>query len=271
MRVHPDKRPEGEREAARREFDALRKACEELLDAETRRALDERLRAAVVRRAASEARDGKRRRAMEDLEARERRAEMGVGVAEERAARARLRDELERLRRAREPGGGGTGGERASERVDEAVEAIPEHLYRAIKVVWRRDGDADEDSYTAKGLRETYERFGTVEDVVMREGKKKKGSALVVFASLDACARAAVAACGRASNPLISTRAAVPPARTSGGEEQSARTTTAETTAKAKPAQAHAANIDFESAVLERLKRAQERARLVAEAEKRDQ
>ena len=51
---------------------------------------------------------------------------------------------------------------------------------------WRRDGDADDDAYSAKELREIFETFGRIEDVVIREGKKKKGSALVVFADGDA-------------------------------------------------------------------------------------
>ena len=262
-----------EREAAQREFDELQKACDALLDAEARRALDDYLRATVARRAAHEARDAKRKRAVEDLEARERKAAVGEGLSEERKAKERLRAELERLRRAREGGVGRSPfGQDAKESAECAAAAIPEHLYRAIKVVWRRNGDTDDDSYTVKQLRETYEQFGIVEDVIMREGKKKKGSALVVFASLDACSRAASASCGRTSNPLISTRAAVPPAKSSGDEEQIARGTGSGTATQvdAKPVQAHAANLDFESAVLERLKRAQERARLVAEAEEDD-
>ena len=46
---------------------------------------------------------------------------------------------------------------------------------------------------------------------MIREGKKKKGSALVVFADGDACATASGATCGRSSNPLVVARAAIPP------------------------------------------------------------
>ena len=45
----------------------------------------------------------------------------------------------------------------------------------------------------------------------------------------------------------------------------------AEDASAAPKATPHAANADFESVVLERLKRAQERARLLAEAEKDDE
>lgn len=54
---------------------------------------------------------------------------------------------------------------------------------RILKVSWERDlGD-----YSAVKLRELFERFGAVEDVVIRtKGSKKRGSAIVVMASKDA-------------------------------------------------------------------------------------
>jgi len=130
-------------------------------------------------------------------------------------------------------------------------------------------------------LRETFEKIGRVEDVVIREGKKKKGSALVVFADEETCVRASTATCGRADNALIISRAAVPPQRrasanvaadarpsvASGGNANAPEANEERASAVPK-APAHAANADFESVVLERLKRAQERARLLAEAEK---
>jgi DnaJ family protein C protein 17 len=139
--------------------------------------------------------------------------------------------------------------------------------------VWRRDGDADDDAYSAKELRRIFESFGGVEDVVIRDGKKKKGSAIVVFVDGDACAIAAEATCGRSSNPLVTARAAIPPKVVATNEVKS-RADVASECASAIPEKRlsasktpSVANLDFESAVLERLKRAQERARLVAEAE----
>ena len=153
---------------------------------------------------------------------------------------------------------------------------VPAHLYRAIKVVWRRASDADEDAYTAKELRETFEKIGRVEDVVMREGKKKKGSALVVFGDEETCVQASRVTCGRPDNALIISRAAVPPegraaANVASDKEANAPKVNAEDACAAPKATPHAANADFESVVLERLKRAQERARLLAEAEKDDE
>tara|TARA_B110000008_G_scaffold261067_1_gene282168 strand:+ start:14122 stop:14853 length:732 start_codon:yes stop_codon:yes gene_type:complete len=236
--------------------------------------LDDFLRAKAARARAHAAHGAKRKRDLEDLEARERKAASAGEVGAERAARERLRGELERLRRRREEATRG-GKARDGDGVGTAAttSTVPEHLYRALKVVWRRDGDADDDAYSAKELREIFETFGRIEDVVIREGKKKKGSALVVFADGDACATASGATCGRSSNPLVVARAAIPP-KVDAGEPAKRRDDAAsggvspapasETTAARAPS---VANLDFESVVLERLKRAQERARLVAEAE----
>ena len=120
--------------------------------------------------------------------------------------------------------------------------------------------------------------------MVVREGKKKKGSALVVFGDEETCVQASRVTCGRPDNALIISRAAVPPegrasanvatdARPSvaSDEEANAPKVNAEDASAAPKATPHAANADFESVVLERLKRAQERARLLAEAEKDDE
>ena len=285
LKKHPDKRPASEREAAEREFDALQKAHDALVDVDARRALDDVLRAKAAREEAHAKRDAKRRRAVEDLEARERAASEGGRRGAEAEARERLRVELERLRRRREEATrarGVSGGDASVIKVDARAE-VPAHLYRAIKVVWRRVSDADEDAYTAKELREMFEKIGRVEDVVIREGKKKKGSALVVFGDEETCVQASRVTCGRPDYPLLLSRAAVPQERASANvatharpsvasdEEANAPKVNAEDASAAPKATPHAANADFESVVLERLKRAQERARLLAEAEKDDE
>lgn len=248
-----------------------------MLDVDARRALEGRRRAREGRRRANEGAEAKRRRAMDDLESRERAAAGREGGAAADAARGRLREELARARRRREPEGARErGGDDHADGDDGrdggAATTTAERLHRALKVVWRRDGDGDADAYSAKALRGIFEAFGIVEDVVVREGKKKKGSALVVFENVEACERAARASCGRVSNPLVTTRAATPragddaPSGATASVDDAARTETTQRDA----APVGAANLDFESAVLERLKRAQERARLVAEAEAED-
>ena len=76
------------------------------------------------------------------------------------------------------------------------AEAVPEHMYRTLKVVWRKDVS----DYKVSQLNEIFGVFGGaagVEDVVIRDGKKKKGSALVVFREVAHAAKAATAQCGK--------------------------------------------------------------------------
>lgn len=56
--------------------------------------------------------------------------------------------------------------------------------------------------YNVSQLRAAFAGHGVVEDVVLREGKKK-GSALVVMATQEAAAAAAGAVCGDMDNPLL--------------------------------------------------------------------
>jgi hypothetical protein len=57
--------------------------------------------------------------------------------------------------------------------------------------------------YFAAQLRAVFAAHGLVEDVVIREGKKKKGSALVVMATQEGAASAASSVCGDLANPLL--------------------------------------------------------------------
>ena len=321
--LHPDKRAASEREKAQREFDQLQKAYDILLDPEARAALENLAKARAASRARAEQQEAKRRKLREDLEARERAAERGKNEEEE--AKERLQSELARLRRDfatrkraydRETAAATTPKEPAPEASApaDAAPAVPEHLYRTLKVAWRRDAS----NYPARRLRDIYAQFGTVEDVVIREGKKKKGSALVVFAERAAAARAATATAGDASNPLLAVPAAVPPPgwtapeRGAGEEERVEGRDTAAAAAGAGSAAAagapsrpppggglfpggvsgggglfpggsasrtnpgggfsvgsggNVANRDYESVVLDRMRRAQEKARIIAEME----
>ena len=231
--LHPDKRKESERETAQREFDQLQKAYDILLDPEARAALENLAKARAQRKERDDQQDAKRRKLREDLERRERAAERSKNEEEE--AKDRLQAELARLRRdfatrkkAYDREGTttatatGTGTASASapdgSSAEAAAAAVPEHLYRTLKVVWRRDVSSD---YRVSQLREIFSVFAGgnagVEDVVIREGKKKKGSALVVFTDVAHAAKAATAQCGDPANPLLAVRAAVPPSGWSSG------------------------------------------------------
>ncbi|RWW78702.1 hypothetical protein BHE74_00013056, partial [Ensete ventricosum] len=71
---------------------------------------------------------------------------------------------------------------------------------RMLKVSWETNlGD-----YTAVKLRELFEKFGGVEDVVIRsKASKKRGSAIVVMSSKEAAVAATHSMCGSLSNPLL--------------------------------------------------------------------
>lgn len=57
--------------------------------------------------------------------------------------------------------------------------------------------------YSSADLRDVFQRHGDVEEVVMREGKKKKGSAIVVMASADGAASATDSVNGELTRPLL--------------------------------------------------------------------
>ena len=211
--LHPDKRAASEREKAQREFDQLQKAYDILLDPEARAALENLAKARAASRARAEQQDAKRRKLREDLEARERAAERGKNEEEEAKERLRAgtRAPAPRLcprKRAydRETAATTTPEEPAREalRPPTPPRAVPEHLYRTLKVAWRRDAS----NYPAKRLRDVYAQFGTVEDVVIREGKKKR--ARWWYSRIARRRREPPSApAGDAANPLLAVRAAV--------------------------------------------------------------
>ena len=298
--LHPDKRKDSEREVAQREFDALQKAYDILLDPQARKALEDLAKARAATQARFDAQDAKRRKMREDLERRERAAERGK--TEEEEARERLQAELTRLRRdfasrkraydgeVRPGGDGSVSGPGAAERRDEnsaspaqttrrgedeknkSASVVPEHLYRTVKVSWRKDVS----HYPVAKLRELFSRQGdVVEDVVIREGKKKKGSALVVFADVAAAKRAAANVNGDRENPLVTTRAAVPPTGEESAKNAASGSAGSPRAARSSPAPAagsggNVSNRDYESVVLDRMRRAQEKAKLIAAMEAED-
>jgi DnaJ family protein C protein 17 len=298
--LHPDKRKDSEREVAQREFDALQKAYDILLDPQARKALEDLAKARAATQARFDAQDAKRRKMREDLERRERAAERGK--TEEEEARERLQAELTRLRRdfasrkraydgeVRPGGDGSVSGPGAAERRDEnsaspaqttrrgedeknkSASVVPEHLYRTVKVSWRKDVS----HYPVAKLRELFSRQGdVVEDVVIREGKKKKGSALVVFAEVAAAKRAAANVNGDRENPLVTTRAAVPPTGEESAKNAASGSAGSPRASNISPAPAagsggNVSNRDYESVVLDRMRRAQEKAKLIAAMEAED-
>ncbi|XP_064935153.1 uncharacterized protein LOC135587542 [Musa acuminata AAA Group] len=205
---HPDKRPNDPNATA--DFQQLKTSFEVLKDEASRCVFDARLRARRERLVRDSFLDAKRRKLATDLEERERAAEVAeaadpVKQAErrEKDVAARLQEELAEFqaRKAKKPAAAPTSTSKSTEQVKkEENGGVALDKKRMLKVSWERNsGD-----YTAVKLRELFEKFGGVEDVVIRsKASKKRGSAIVVMSSKEAAVAATHSMCGSLSNPLL--------------------------------------------------------------------
>ncbi|GFY89837.1 DNAJ heat shock N-terminal domain-containing protein [Actinidia rufa] len=146
--------------------------------------------------------DEKRQQMMSDLEKREHTAfapDLAAKTQEEEEIISRqLKEEIARIR---------------AMQANKVASAIPTQRKEAtvggngldkekmLKVSWEKIGDG----YSAQRLRELFEKFGAVEDVVIKSSKKtlKRGSALVEMASKDAAVAATRTVRGDLTNPLL--------------------------------------------------------------------
>ncbi|KAJ6804814.1 dnaJ-like protein subfamily C member 17 [Iris pallida] len=204
---HPDKRPDDP--GATADFQRLKSSFEALKDDSRRGLLDARLRAQREKLVRDSLHGAKRRRLATDLEERERaaaeqeEAERKVGSAERgaKSAAAELKKELEdfRARKANKAANSAAASAFGQEKGDESGKASLDKE-RMLRVSWERElGD-----YGAVRLREIFERFGEVEDVVIRsKGSRKKASAIVVMSKKDAAIAATHGLSGDLSNPLL--------------------------------------------------------------------
>ncbi|MED6179840.1 hypothetical protein PIB30_004480 [Stylosanthes scabra] len=196
--LHPDKRPDDPN--AHSNFQNLKASYEILKDDKARKLFDDLLRVKRDQQRRQDQRDGKRRKMVSDLEKRERDAFAPDPAAkareeEERIAR-QLKEEIARIK--------------AMLGKKEAPEAAPSEKKEAksggvgldqekiLKVSWERVGE----DYSASKLRELFSKFGEVEDVVIKGGKKK-GSALVVMANKEGAVAATGSMIGHLANPLL--------------------------------------------------------------------
>lgn len=189
--LHPDKRRDVSAAIATAEFQQLTSSYEILKDTSARKAFDALL---SVRRHRTQLRSqvqSKRQKLASDLEERERKGERDEfdPRREEKAAAARLKVEIERIRakmRASRDGGGERGQQDRSngDGGGGGVMGLGEKE-KVLKVSWEREGG---EQYGADSLRKLFEKFGEVEDVMIRErgGKKRKKIAFIVMKSRDA-------------------------------------------------------------------------------------
>nr|XP_043625152.1 dnaJ homolog subfamily C member 17-like [Erigeron canadensis]XP_043625153.1 dnaJ homolog subfamily C member 17-like [Erigeron canadensis] len=209
LQLHPDKRPDDPDAPAN--FQKLQTSYEILKDEKARKLFDDLLRAKQQKIQRQSQQDSKRRRMMSDLEERERAAyayeSSGAAKSEEEIIARQLKEEISRIRemhanKMRFTATGtspskneSVGGERSSTGGGGVSAAEKEKM---LKVSWIKGGL----NYTAQRLREIFERFGEVKDVVIRSSNKK-GSALIVMGTKEAVVAATGTVCGDLSNPLL--------------------------------------------------------------------
>ncbi|KAM7479469.1 hypothetical protein LguiA_027682 [Lonicera macranthoides] len=207
LELHPDKRLDDPN--AHENFQKLKTSYEILKDEKARKLFDDLLRVKREKVQRRSQQDSKRRKMMSDLEERERAAfapDPGTESRheEERIAR-KLREEIVRIR-AMHAGKAANAAPPLQKETTRRKESMSggegaldkEKVHRVLKVSWEKFGE----DYTAQRLRELFEQFGEVEDVVIKSSKKKSW-ALVVMASKDAAVAATGTVCGDLSNPLL--------------------------------------------------------------------
>jgi len=187
---HPDKRRDDPNATA--DFQRLSSSYKLLCDESLRRQFDARLRGRREAAARAAAAGVKRRKAVSDLEERERAAAAGQPADPEELAKremeraaADIQRELDEFRVAKQAAASGAGATSAygDKKGGTSQDGVKTDKGKILKVSW--DGSAD--SYTAAKLEELFQKFGKVEDVVIKTRKsRRKGSAIVVMGSKEA-------------------------------------------------------------------------------------
>ncbi|KAK3150416.1 hypothetical protein QOZ80_3AG0232870 [Eleusine coracana subsp. coracana] len=187
---HPDKRPDDPNATA--DFQSLSNSYKFLRDESLRRQFDARLRARREAAARAAAAGVKRRKAVSDLEERERAFAAGKPLDPSEAAKredkrkaADVKRELDEFFKAKQASAAGAASTSAygDKKGAMAQDGVKTDKSKILKVSW----DGSPDSYTASKLKELFQKFGEVEDVVIKTRKSRsRGSAIVVMGSKEA-------------------------------------------------------------------------------------
>ncbi|KAK6143352.1 hypothetical protein DH2020_023700 [Rehmannia glutinosa] len=203
--LHPDKRRDDPN--AHADFLKLQNSYEVLKNEKTRKLFDDLLRVKKEKLHRQGQQDSKRRKMMSDLEERERSAfavDPNIKAREEEESIFRkLQEEIAKIiamQTNKMPAATTPFKQDTKVRGKDSTdgEGIALDKEKVLKVSWEKIGE----DYTAQRLREIFEEFGAVEDVVIKSSRKK-GSALVVMASKDAAVAAIGNVLGNLSNPLL--------------------------------------------------------------------
>ncbi|XP_072931628.1 dnaJ homolog subfamily C member 17 [Epargyreus clarus] len=254
LQCHPDKNPDDPKAAET--FHELSQALEILTDASARAAYDTVLKGKEAAKLRHKELDSKRRKLKEDLERREK--EALSGKADNLTAEQKLAAEMERLQKE----GSRLLQEelkRVKEKLKQAMSRFSEPVWDSslnrIKIKWKAEkNDESNGGYNEELLRKFLKKYGDIVALII--SPKKKGSALVEFATKDASEMAVEIEKGLPENPL---------------ELKWVNEKPVLTTKKIIPGPSLVSDRDYESLVLTKMRQAAERQRLIDEMLKEDQ
>ncbi|XP_038212429.1 dnaJ homolog subfamily C member 17 [Zerene cesonia] len=251
---HPDKNPDDPKAAET--FHELSRALEILTDKAARDAYDKVLRAKEAAKLRHRELDSKRQKLKEDLERRERDANLSsakVLTDEQKLAAeiARLQKEGSRLLQEEQ--------QRVKEEIQRTLGRLSEPVWDSnlnrIKIKWSvNKNDTNNGGYDENNLRRFLKKYGEILALIV--SPKKKGSALVEFATKEASEMAVEFEKGLPDNPLtlkwVNDRPIL-------------------TTKKKVTEPSLISDRDYESVVLTKMRQAAERQRLIEEMMKEEQ